>query len=324
MKNKIIKAYLKLISKKIEVGMYILDMYTGYKIVFYLSFVVAINLYLKCIGPVFILNENQILYLYSTTAQVIAGLYGLTLTGYVFFESKLNEIADKDETYIDHITTLKIDYFKDIFFSGLISGISIILSLICLIIYNESKYDQYDIGAIFNFSSTIAVLSIYTIISFSWKLLNPNKIKSISGKLKKQIEKESKSTERKIQFHKDSFNEQLDDNKESYYDFMNKYTQMENLVHEIADKLTSIYSDYERVNSKIIKSRRPIAATSIKILEKNSIISKEESENLNNLRKYRNVLIHGDDFKVDSEVFKLLNDTYSYIRAKYDNVKIDI
>ena len=31
------------------------------------------------------LNENQILYLFSTSAQVIAAIYGLTLTGFSFF-----------------------------------------------------------------------------------------------------------------------------------------------------------------------------------------------------------------------------------------------
>jgi|GEM_PF-7121262 hypothetical protein len=31
------------------------------------------------------LNENQVLYLFSTTGQVIAAIYGLTLTGFIFF-----------------------------------------------------------------------------------------------------------------------------------------------------------------------------------------------------------------------------------------------
>ena len=36
------------------------------------------------------LDENQILYLFSTSAQVLAGVYGLTLTGFVFFRNELS------------------------------------------------------------------------------------------------------------------------------------------------------------------------------------------------------------------------------------------
>ncbi|MEX8493217.1 hypothetical protein, partial [Sphaerotilus sp.] len=39
---------------------------------------------------IFYLNENQILYIYSTSAQVIAGIYGLTLTGFIFYRNELS------------------------------------------------------------------------------------------------------------------------------------------------------------------------------------------------------------------------------------------
>lgn len=36
------------------------------------------------------LNENKVLYLFSTTGQVIAAVYGLTLTGFIFFRNELS------------------------------------------------------------------------------------------------------------------------------------------------------------------------------------------------------------------------------------------
>jgi hypothetical protein len=57
------------------------------------------------------LNENQILYLFSTSAQVIAAIYGLTLTGFVFFRSELNRQEFEDETLVDAVESLKRRYF---------------------------------------------------------------------------------------------------------------------------------------------------------------------------------------------------------------------
>jgi hypothetical protein len=56
----------------------------SYIIIFSLSLLIIGSFITSIIGlktPLLILNENQILYLYSTSAQVLAGIYGLTLTG---------------------------------------------------------------------------------------------------------------------------------------------------------------------------------------------------------------------------------------------------
>lgn len=55
----------------------------------------------------FELNENQVLYLYSTGAQVIAGLFGLTLAGYIFFNDRLEKEVQADESLYDAVETLK-------------------------------------------------------------------------------------------------------------------------------------------------------------------------------------------------------------------------
>ena len=74
------------------------------------------------------LNENQILYLSSTLAQVSATLFGLSITGYVFLEDKLTKDAEKDDTLIDVIEKLK-DTFRYILFSG-----GIITALLCFFV----------------------------------------------------------------------------------------------------------------------------------------------------------------------------------------------
>lgn len=57
--------------------------------------------------PVLRLNENQILYLFSTSAQVLAGIYGLTLTGFIFFRNELSREEFDDDTLTDAVESLK-------------------------------------------------------------------------------------------------------------------------------------------------------------------------------------------------------------------------
>jgi hypothetical protein len=47
------------------------------------------------------LDENQILYLFSISAQVIAAIYGLTLTGFIFLRNELSREEFEDETLVD-------------------------------------------------------------------------------------------------------------------------------------------------------------------------------------------------------------------------------
>ena len=47
---------------------------------------------------IFWLNENQFLYLFSCMAQVIGGVFGLTLTAYVFFVDNFRKYTSNDET----------------------------------------------------------------------------------------------------------------------------------------------------------------------------------------------------------------------------------
>ncbi|PSU19934.1 hypothetical protein CTM97_18525 [Photobacterium phosphoreum] len=62
----------------------------------------ALSLVSSLVGlysPMFELNENQILYIYSTSAQVLAGIYGLTLSGFIFFRNELSREQFEDNLF---------------------------------------------------------------------------------------------------------------------------------------------------------------------------------------------------------------------------------
>ena len=59
-----------------------------------------------CCDALFVPNENQLLYLFSAMAQVIGGVFGLTLTAYVFFVDKFKESTRDDDTLYDATTAI--------------------------------------------------------------------------------------------------------------------------------------------------------------------------------------------------------------------------
>src|SRR3546814_11451832 len=63
----------------------------------------VITSYVGTKNPILTLNENQILYLFSTSAQVLAGVYGLTLTGFIFFRNELSREELEDETLVEAV-----------------------------------------------------------------------------------------------------------------------------------------------------------------------------------------------------------------------------
>lgn len=87
--------------------------------------------------PLLSLNENQIFYLYSTSAQVLAGIYGLTLTGFIFFRNELSREEFEDDTLTVAVDSLKERYFNMLLFVTALSIFTLIMSN--LVISSESS-----------------------------------------------------------------------------------------------------------------------------------------------------------------------------------------
>ncbi len=88
-----------------------------------------------CFSPIDIFSMEAIAEVLTTSAEVVAGLYGLTLTGYIFFQDRLQQKADSDDLLEDIITLLKKRYHNMVL---ILSGICfmVIFSAFSFIIYN--------------------------------------------------------------------------------------------------------------------------------------------------------------------------------------------
>lgn len=82
----------------------------------FLSIINICNCWLIKYNIIF-LSENQILYIYSSLAQVIGVLLGLTIAGYSVIDAKIQSIGTEDDTITEYMENLRSDYFNTFFVS---------------------------------------------------------------------------------------------------------------------------------------------------------------------------------------------------------------
>ena len=145
-----------------------------------LSWIIIVSLSVGLIGciiisghkSVFLMNESQLLYAFSTMAQVIAGMFGLTLTAYVFFADKFGKSAENEEDYEATVSLIR-QYYWNLILIASVCALAIILSLLGI----ASLYNW--IGGIYNFiidmsvtCCVISTISIFCLEYFSCILIN--------------------------------------------------------------------------------------------------------------------------------------------------------
>lgn len=246
--------------------------------------------------PLFVLNENQLLYLFSSMAQIIGSVFGLTLTAYVFFEDKFKESAQDDDSYYDATIAWLERYFYSLVLIAVACGLTILSCIFGIIsLHNLSTVYPF----IINESVFLFILSIISIFLFGVTLLAPEKLEREMAKLKKQAE----------EFFKEKVSKQEGD----FRDFLKSY----NLMQEVIINLANCFIDDKVVSSQTNRNYRPQIIQSLKILNGCQVIGGNLVNEINELRMFRNSLVHGVDLTVSQGVCDRAMEIYVAINGVY-------
>lgn len=243
--------------------------------------VIEVLVYILSFFTFFILNENQLLYLSSTGAQVVASLIGLTITGYIFLESKLNEEVAKDDTLVDTIYTLKASYRRYLLCLSISSILTISLCLFNIVLGTKSIIINIFINNfVLNNTLLLFFISIIGTVHFVWIVLDPDRNKKASDFEKSEVES--------------NYEEQRQGN---LSEFLKIYSEIESLLGSIAEKryYPGEWKHYSNTQS------HPIYR-SFKILSGMNIVSDQLLTEIEELRKYRNLIIHGSHATVNKAI----------------------
>lgn len=222
-------------------------------------------------SPIFSLNENQILYLFSTSSQVLAGVYGLTLTGFIFFRNELSREEAEDESLAPPVQSLKGRYYKLLLYITILSIITILLSN--LVISTESLNKSLLNVILINMGQSFFVVDIVVIAYFIFDVITPKRIEKESKNIQQQVDPTSKET-----------------NKGSLEEFLTNYNKLEYILQKYGQAYQSQIEDGFIRNKKRLSNIR--LADFIFQAEKIDI---ELLGKIKDLITLRNTIIHGAD-----------------------------
>lgn len=230
--------------------------------------------------PLLSLNENQIFYLYSTSAQVLAGIYGLTLTGFIFFRNELSREEFEDDTLTVAVDSLKERYFNMLLFVTALSIFTLIMSN--LVISSESSDQTTFNTIIMNIAQSAFFINLLVIAYFIFDVIAP-----------KRIEKESKVIQQRVDPTPEA------EDKGSLESFLTNYNQLEYILQKYGQ---AYQSEFEGE----IRSRRRISNVRLaEFILRAERINQGLFGEIKSLISLRNSIIHGAEPVVSKNMVEL-------------------
>ena len=145
---------------------------------------------LDCFFPILVYEVDAVSSVMSTCSEVIAGMYGITLTGYIFFADRFQNTPRDDESLYDAVQALLIRYNR-------MAGIQSLMCLICIVcgelvvLYGSNTIlPQWLYRFFVNEILLMFFVTFDIILYFVISVLDPNKISRISTQKMAKLSKD--------------------------------------------------------------------------------------------------------------------------------------
>ena len=254
------------------------------------------------------LNESQILNIFSVLSQIVGGFIGISVAAYALLDSRFNSIIESDDTLKEIILFLRKNQFRwllRLVIGGLIN-VTLCLSTISIYIIDT----PYLFDLLSDFALISFAINIYCLIKFIL-FLSPNALSLQSNIIKKDIEKDYTTKTKPA----------------SFAEFVTKYNQFEDLLYSFIDDEDYLPYQYGSAIPRTPK-RKNIRIDDA--LRSKGIFNNCLVKIYNDIRKYRNALVHGtdDNKEVNAEInnrlltlYDLLNKLLQYTKKNPSDFK---
>lgn len=219
-------------------------------------------------------NQENIYWLFSSSAQTISAFVAFLITGFTLVISLLDGLQQKDETLEEIHDRLKSNYYKRIRILAITTGVAIIMSL-WMVYLNAGNWSWKP--SLFILTAIINSISILIGILFVVSIINPSKYKRTARELIKEDKKEFSLTGNQV--------DQLS--------FMTAFISLEKQVRDYLIN-RQLYVPYGDTPKMLYSFRQMVTA-----LYQNEIIDRKTLNDLMQINKYRNLVFHGHEDKVD-------------------------
>lgn len=256
-----------------------------------LSAVIQIIIIVDCFFPILEYEVEVVSTVMSTCAEVLAGLYGITLTGYIFFSDRFQNTSKEDESLYDAVQALLLRYNH---MAGFIS----LLCLVCIVsgegivLYGNNTLLPDGLHR-FWISETLLVyfLTFDFVLYFVISVLDPHKISRISSQKKAKLSDDTVTGDPEV--------------------FLENWEAIEQLLSGLQEKLIK---DVRLVPGGA--KNKPRIVHTLEVLRNYNRISTSLWRKLDKLRQYHNLALHDPGMTVSQEICDLAKEVRGELEGK--------
>lgn len=256
-----------------------------------LAGIVQIFVILDCFFPLLEYAPDAVSSVMSTCSEVLAGLYGITLTGYIFFADRFKDTSEDDESLYDAVQALLIRYNH---MAGFISLMCLVCILLAegIVLYGTNTLLPQGLHRFWiNETLLLCFCTFDLILYFVISVLDPHKVKRISSQKKSKISEDAAAG-----------------NPE---EFMAVWGEIEENLFSLRDELVSKIRFVPGAGKG-----KPQVVQTLEVLRNYGRINHNLWRQLDKLRQYHNWSLHDVNMAVSQEMCDLAREVLSELKKK--------
>lgn len=256
-----------------------------------LTGIVQILVILDCFFPLIEYAPDAVSSVMSTCSEVLAGLYGITLTGYIFFADRFKDTSREDESLYDAVQALLIRYNH---LAGFISLMCLVCTVMAegVVLYGTNTLLPAGLYRFWiNETLLLSFGTFNLILYFVISVLDPHKVNRISNQKRAKIS---------------------DDTTGDAAEFMAVWGEIEDNLLALREELIRKMRFIPGANSK----GKPQMVQTLEILRNYGRINMNLWRKLDKLRQYHNLSLHDVNMAVSQEMCDLAKTVLAELESK--------
>ena len=256
-----------------------------------LTGIVQVLVILDCFFPLIAYDPDAVSSVMSTCSEVLAGLYGITLTGYIFFADRFKDTSEDDESLYDAVQALLIRYNHMAGFISLMCLVCIVLAE-GIVLYGTNTLLPRGLHRFWINETLLLCFSTFNLILyFVISVLDPHKVKRISSQKKAKISEDPAAGDPE--------------------EFMAIWSQIEQNLLSLREELISTMRFVPGASRS-----KPQLVQTLEILRNYGRINHGLWRKLDRLRQYHNLSLHDVNMAVSQEMCDLAKSVLSELERK--------
>lgn len=226
-----------------------------------------------------LLDENRLLTLASSCLEVAVGFYGFLLASYAFFMEAVAGTVGQDSSLDDLLCKLRSGYQRWLLFLGVTSAVIVVVGLASISFGVLAALPMWIRNWLVNALVLLTVTLMVECLVFVHCMSDPQSVTRLANDLLDEYQG-SEHTEGGM----------------SLSEFLAKYNELESFLVCLSDLPVAG------------RGRRfPTMRDAVAVLYERGQLSTEERDELDRLRQYRNLLVHGTDVSLDQDMAMALS-----------------